>query len=234
MTTIRTIIKQALRKIGAYDRESQPIAQDFKDCVDELNSLLSSWSTSGMTVLVNSQESFSLSSGVASYTIGPSATFNTTRPTRVAGAFIRSGDDDHPLKIISDNTYRRLIDKSTSGMPHALNYYASNPTGTVNLYYAPDAAYALHLDLVSPMSEVALGDLDTDIDLPALYREALVYNLALRVGPDFGAPTPQIVADLAMLSLKNIKSANAARLVTEAQVEPGVILRAYTGGDATC
>lgn len=221
MTTARELIKRALRKINAYDREGEPTAAEMSDSLEELNSLLGMWLAKSLTVLTTSQESFSLVSGTGSYSIGSGQTFDTTRPVKVNNAFVRSGDTDYQLDIVSDEVYREIDLKSTGGLPYLLNYHATFPYGTINVYYVPSANYTIYLDLVKQLSDIS--DLDETFNLPKEYSDPIVYNLAVRLAPEFGALLPQYVADLAIDSLSQLKSLNMSKNMREARLGVGLM-----------
>ena len=55
----------------------------MQDGLDALNSMLDSWWNESLAVYSIRQENFPITANVASYTVGPAATWNTTRPTRI-------------------------------------------------------------------------------------------------------------------------------------------------------
>jgi hypothetical protein len=152
------------------------------------------------------------STGAQSYTIGPAADFACAiRPARVESAFARqiqpSLQVDFPLKIISAREDYNLISlKTLTSFPDLLFYDTAWPVGTLYFWPLPTNQYSLHVTVRDVLGSFA--SLDTEIDLPPEYAEALHYNLAVRLGPGYGKdPRPDVVT-LAKSSLDAVKTSS--------------------------
>jgi hypothetical protein len=75
----------------------------------------------------------------------------------------------------------------------------------IRLYPLPDKAYTLYLDAWYQFTRYAKGD---TVSLPVGYEDLIVYNLAVRVAPDFGKVLAQQVGTLAESLLNKIKDVN--------------------------
>ena len=184
MSTARVIIKRALQKNGVLTKTESPSGDEANDALLTLNNMLGSWSNNALNISARVRESFTLSGGVNTYTIGTGQTFNTARPTELVWAFIRQdGNTDVNVAIINDEQYESINSKQTGGLPYFLNYDNGFPVGRIRLFPTPSTAYELHL-----LSEKPLGTfgLDDDVEYPAGWEEAIIDNLAVRLAPEYG------------------------------------------------
>lgn len=204
MATARKIIKSAMRRAGILTGNENPTAEEAADGLEMLNDMLASWSNDSMVIYARTLENFPVSGGVASYTIGPGATFDTVRPVKIVSAFIRIGTLDYPLQIINDETYADIGMKSINGIPQALNFDNNYPVVTIKLYGPPDASYTLFLLSEKQLTQFTLDD---NVDLPPGWRRALIYNLALELAPEYGQPASQEVVSVARESKGEIRRA---------------------------
>lgn len=207
MTTARGIIKSALRKIGALTKFDDLSNDEAVDGLETLNQMLGSWSNDGLIVFARSWENFNLTGGDGEYTIGAGDDFNTARPNHIIEAFVRSDVTDYPLVIVNDSDYyAKIIDKTSQGIPDYLSYDTQFPSGKIRLWPVPSSSLGLHLLSEKAFSTYALDD---TISLPPGYESAIIYNLAIYYGPEYGQPISGEVAMLAADTLAAIKRNNA-------------------------
>lgn len=210
-TTAHDLIRGAMRLIGAVDPGEELTADEAADGLELLNEMLESLSNEGLACYQTLQENFALSSGVASYTVGSGATFNTTRPLDVLSAFIRDGGIDYPLRILNREEYDRIQAKTTQYQPEYLMYTPSVANGVITLYGVPAKAYAVTDGLyINSMKQLQqFTGLTTAIVLPPGYKRMLRYNLAPEIAPEYGRKVPDAVLAIAREAKANIKRTNA-------------------------
>lgn len=209
MTTVLDAIKDAMQESGILTKDQDPTNDEAQAGLRMLNRILSSWSNSSALQFERETESFSLTSGTSSYTIGSGGVFNTVRPTNIIQAHVRQGTTDYNLEVIPDNRYQAIINKSTLGIPELLNFTNEYPLGTIRLYPTAGAGYTLILT-----SEKPLGSYSTTastISLPSGWLDALIYALAVRLRRIYGLPSdPDLNAlakeSRAMIALNVIKN----------------------------
>lgn len=204
MTTALGIIKAAMRKAGVLTKNETPDSDEAADGLEMLNDLLASLSNDSLVVYARTVESFSLSAGTASYTIGSGATFNTARPVKIVSAYVRSGTIDYPLRIISDEQYATISIKSIQGIPEYINYTNAFPTATVNLYPSPGAAYTIYFVTEKEISSLSLSD---TVSFPPGWKRMLIHNLAVEVAPEYGQQVPATIVEIARESKAAIRHA---------------------------
>ena len=196
-TTAQKIIRSAFRKC----KNKTPNASDVNDAFDTLNDMLSAL---GGDLLYPAlvRETFTLTAGDEEYTIGSGGDFDTVRPIYIKNAYLREGDDDANIRIISLEDYNDIDDKTQEGQPSGLVYLPEYPLGKILLSCAPDSAYELCLDSVKNFTEFTSKT--TSVSLPPEYREFLVYNLAIRLAEENDTDIRQSVYALAEESKERI------------------------------
>lgn len=204
--TAQEIITASLRLIGASAQGETPPADEMQEGLSALNTMLDSWSSWRLTIAVLTSENFPLVSGTASYTIGSGGDWDTVRPLRIENAYVRSLGLDYPVKKISQIDYNSIVEKDIGGRPEFLWYNNQRPLGIVSLYHTPNAADTLFIDTWKPLT--AIAGLTIEIDFPEGYDEAIKYNLAIRMSPEYGVTASPDVRDIAKTSLNVIKSFN--------------------------
>jgi hypothetical protein len=207
VTTARQLIKRALLINGALTKNQTPAADEANDALITLNAMLSSWSNESLLIYNRVLENFPLVAGDNTYTIGPSGDFNTSRPVQIVSAYVRDGSNDYYLDSIPDTVYDESIGRKTAeGYPEFFQYDYANPVGTIKLWPTPSSAFTLFI-----RSEKALTSfvLDDNITFPPGWEQALAYNLAVLLAPEYSQPVDATTDRIARDSLSSIKAAVA-------------------------
>ena len=209
MATASDLIKDSLLLLTAKEAGESLTADEETDGLRALNRMLGSWSNQGLIQYGRTQISHTLTSGDGTYTIGASGDITTTVPVTIESAFIRdANNNDLEIDLISDAQYASIqLKTTTASYPSWMNYNREFPDGTLSLYPIPNANYTLFLNVIPQMATYSLGS-DT-VSLPQGYEEAIVYNLAVRLAPQF--KLPQAYSEIkaqAVDSLKWIKTVN--------------------------
>lgn len=223
MPTAGEIIETALRTIGVLAAGEDLGGSEGDDALDTLNRMLNSWrNESLMAFSIDRAGPFSLVASTQSYTIGTSATFNVTRPVKIEKASLRyepnGADLELPIDVITKDEWQEIVDKTLeSTIPYKLYYQPDVANGTIWLWPIPSTAtHTLILYVWNPLD--ALAGLTTDLTFPPGYEEAILYNLVLRLSPEYGKSPDPIVLELARESKANIKTIN--RRVVYLKVDP--------------
>lgn len=143
------------------------------------------------------------------------ADFNTSRPIRIVGAFIRTGSGataiDSPVGIVTEQFWNNIPDKSaTAAIATTLMYRPTYPFGQVILYPTPSGVTSLFLKTertLSPYSSL------TDVEyMPPGYQRLLELSLAVELAPEYGSrAAPETVAYIKS-SLADIMRTNMQKL----------------------
>lgn len=208
MTTVRDLIKGAMRPIGIFAAGELPSPAELMDALESLNMMLAGYSAQHILIYAITKESFDLVPGQPAYTIGTGGNFDTVRPKRIEGAFIRDlGGFDYPVHVRGMEEYRLIGLKSTPGRPGRLFYNPTSPLGTIYTYPVATVAEALHIECYKPLTGILT--LDDELTLPLEYEEFVKYNLCVRIAPEYGKGVSAEVAALAEDARYTIVSLNA-------------------------
>lgn len=223
MATAGDLIKRSLRLIGAIATGETPSAAEQADALTTLNGLLSSWSTESLIIYEKTREEFDLVASQSSYTMGSSGDFDTTKPVALLKVLLQQGTLELPIRILTLDERASLAVKGTeSNIPHTVYAVWSHPLLTLKFYPVPSVTHKVVI--YSEKEITALAGASTDVVLPAGYDDALTYNLALRLAPEYGRQTPGEIIELATETKANIKRRNIG--MHYLQADPG----SFSGG----
>jgi hypothetical protein len=193
MTTAINIIERALRTINVLGTDEPASADQASDGLDSLNDVLSAMSNEKLMVYEMVLENFPLIAAQASYTIGPSGNFNTTRPIAINNAYIRWSSLDYPLELITVEQYDGLTFKAnTSEIPFGMYVNDGFPTTTLKFYPTPKSASA-SVYIESTKAFTAFASTATSVSLPPGYERLLRLLLAVDMMPEYGVKNDQII-----------------------------------------
>jgi hypothetical protein len=214
---VSSLISSSLRKIGALSSGETIETTRQAEALTALQSMLRSWGAVSANIFATVKESHTLTSGIGAYTWGSGGDISTARPNQITGAYILEGGiTTFPVDVVPEGTYMAISVKSTTGIPSSLFFYQSYPLASLYLYPVPDAAYVLYLDSFKPFTETSSFGLVTDtIAFPSYYEEAIIYNLAIRLAPEYGKSVSTEVGAIAKSSFDNLLNANASGRVEQ-------------------
>jgi hypothetical protein len=187
-----------------------PSTDQLAEALTAANSMLGRWSANRLTAFQIVEETFTLVAGTKSYTIGPTGTFDTTRPQRIERAnLITSTDARQHIEVVDVDRWAKVYTQNTQGQPDILYNDRGSPLSTLYFNYSPDANYQVELYQWKAFARFAAGGTDT-ITFPPEYEEAIVYNLARRLAAIAGKQLDPEVRDIAASSsLAEIEALNA-------------------------
>lgn len=110
------------------------------------------------------------------------------RPLRIMDAWIRQvGGNDSPVNVISREQYNRYGDKSSASQPSQVFYDPQANAGHLYVYPAFSGSTSqLFIEFQKPIEDFASSS--DDFDLPQEWGNALKYNLALMIAPEYDVP----------------------------------------------
>lgn len=237
--TGRDAVSAALRLIGALASGEAAAASDATDGLSALNRMLGTWSNEGLLIYSRVRDQLTLVASTAAYTMGTGGTFSTARPQAILEALIRdetvSPAAEYPIRMLTLAEYAAIAIKAvTSTYPTAVYDDGGFPYRTLTLYPVPSATHKLVIFSQKPLTEIAT--LDTSVSLPVGYDEAIIYNLALRLAPEYGKQPSDLVVMIAGDSLANVKRANQTPRYMRIDDLPvsggGSSFNIYTGGSS--
>lgn len=208
--TVGNLIRRALRLIRVIGEGETPSAQEYSDSVEALNAMLDSWRNDRLTIYAIKAHDFTLT-GAASYSIGPAQTFDTVTPVKVDGARYTTGGTEYSVVVIDQPQWAAITDKDLAGsLPSVVYFERGSPYGRVYLNPVPSSG-TLTLDLRQPFDNYS--NVADEVRLPAGYEQAIAFNLAVMLAPEFGKEATATVFKIADDSLRALKRINSPRPV---------------------
>lgn len=209
MTTANDLITRAMRRARIKGVDQTPTADESADALAMLNQMLDLWWNDRMVVYHILQESFTLSIGNASRSIGATGDFATTRPLRIEdGCFVRRSNYDYQVSVLRDRAlYDNIGVKSLTGIPRFVFYDATEPNGTLYFWPTPDAADTVYLNSMARLQGTL--SLTTAITMPPGYEKLLTDGLAIELCPEYGMDAPASVQRSFAQSKRVIQRVNA-------------------------
>lgn len=238
LETVIQAIFLALRMAGRIT-DTQSVSDASKDVNDAfalLLLMLAQWQRKRWIVW-NETELSLVSTGAASYSIGPGGDFDIARPDKIHGGFVRllsntssANEADLPLSIIeAKEDWATIALKTLSSIPASVFYDSAFPIGQLYFWPVPIAGiYEMHILVKTALP--LYSTVNDDLALPPEYVDALVTNLAVRIAlASPGAQVSPLLLAEARASLNTIKLANSQVPL----LSMPAALSGFRGGDAS-
>ena len=216
--TANDLIERSLRTIGVLASGETATGSDAADSFTILNGMMDSWATQRLTIYHTARTAFNLTASQQDYTIGTGGAFNIVRPLWIVAASIipdRNASSAQKIELpiqatMNTTQWQQVAIKGTSSTYPLEFYYDKAWTAglaTISVWPVPSSSTS-QLVLYTPTALIKFADLTTDYTFPPGYEEALRYQLAMRLAPEFGRPIGPEVAALAQDTFGNVKRAN--------------------------
>ena len=193
-----TIIEQALRKVGALG-DTEPL-DDAKKAIaaEALNLMVKTLMPLGMQVWCQDEQFVPMSAFSASPAIevGNGYTFDLDyKPLKLLEAQRYDNVDatnpsSVPLHVMTNREWQQTTRKKETGAPISVYYRPEVDKGWLHLWPMPDSYWQTN-GFVEVIFLRQLQDFDESTntpDFPSEWHEALVYQLAVRLAPNYGLP----------------------------------------------
>lgn len=186
-----TIVKAAMRKVGALASGQTPSSQDYADAQVSLNALVAIFQKKhGMPLWAREDYTLTLVDGTASYTFGIGQTINIPFPLTVHGITLENSSGGKIDAIPVSKSEFDLLSTNASGTPNSYMYQPRVNYGVLSLWPTPDATavstYTCVITYQRPF-EGFTASAETP-DFPQEWQNALIYNLAYNLAPEYGLP----------------------------------------------
>lgn len=218
MATVLDVVKASFRLIGVLAQGETPSASEGADALSRLNLMLANWSIERIHIYTKLRSTHALVAGTQTYTIGSGGVFNTTRPVKIDQAkILQSNGLESPLTILlAAEEWNAIPEKSVSAVqPLSLYDDYAYPLSTLHLWPKPSGTPTLVL--VSWQQLTGFAALGDPFDMPPGYQQAIEYNLAILLAPEYGRPIDAAVASIAGSSRGSIAQMNMAQGLPPAQ-----------------
>lgn len=228
-TSIKALLDQTLLKLGVLASGNQADPTEYADGLASLRQMLDAWSLEDLLIPFSPTETFALDPDRNFYSMGVGGDWDTVRPERVEIIRVIEAGRSYPLveSSLEKRSYQSELQRGnptsyvvtrdarfvyveldsfpSSGMALVTSLKPFNVSALDNFDapYDPDAEPETALP-----SGFTLTGIQTAIDFPSGYEQALVYNLAIHIAPEYGREAPQTVIAVAGNTKRMIKRRN--------------------------
>jgi len=183
MTTVSTLVQDAMFQASAIGQDQTPTSGDAQLVLRRLNRMLEQWATEGQMVYAVQIETFTMTAGTAEYS---STLLTSGRPVFVESMKVRLNNIDYPVEMIDLEKWDAIGYKLTQAIPNQCYYHATYPNSTFKFYPVPYAAFECTVNFQTLLTgTLTMGD---DLLLPPGYEAAIVAALAVDIWPSFKGP----------------------------------------------
>jgi hypothetical protein len=205
------IIRRSLRLMGAVGRGQPVQAQDATDSLQTLNDMVSAWRTKSLTIPYDAIAQYTLVSGQQTYLLGPAGDWVQPKPTFIRGFGLILNTSvpqtELPMHMYTAQSWQFVTIKTlTSTFPTGV--YPQFKEAAVELSFWPVPIEQNDIRIYFPAVLQSFADLTTTYDVQEGFGEALIYNLARRLAPEYGLPLDPDVMKMAAEALANIAGPN--------------------------
>lgn len=181
--TRNEIIESAMRIVGALSPWDSLTADQYQQGVSALNSMIKAWQTEHIYLWTLKQISVSLVSGTAAYSLGADPPAVGLDKVHV----VDTSTDEYPVEIIPYREYLDIPNKTDSeSLPIFATFNRNDASTPLIVWPVPNASRTLKV-----LAVTKLKDWDSASgggDFPVRFQEAIVFNLAARLAPEYGLP----------------------------------------------
>lgn len=182
--TVQQTVNDSLVTIGVLASGGTSSAAELADGLVRINQILESWGAEEITDYTRKVES-TTTSGAATLTMGPSATFNTTRPVRIVAMRTATSSVGWDVEILSAEEWSKVRQRTASAplIEKCYVQYAYT-VATLNFWPVPSATNALEIQSLQALPSYSAGS--DSIALPPAFEAALMWELSDQWLPVFG------------------------------------------------
>lgn len=207
--TFRDLLQDALTEIGVLGEGETPSAEALTSGLRTFNRMIGNWSTQNLLIYAQTEETFPLIANQATYLMGPTGDFNTTRPKQIDGVSIISNGIEFPCADpLTESEWQQIQLKNTaSQIPVKFYPVATNPKYSITFWPVPaDSASSAKIYSLKPLTTIT--DPSAAYVLPDGYELALLYDLKVLLCSSYSRPMPPELPAIAAKAVADIKRAN--------------------------
>lgn len=182
--TAAQIVTQARSLLGIQASEEPLAADELQLGITFLNLMLKGWQADGVRTWTLTEGSLLLVQGQTSYLFGTGGIV-TTLPFDMDDVRIFRSSTELPMIQLSRQDYFSLPNKTTQGYPTQYYYSRQRDTALLYVWPAPDSQTGV-LNFTYRRVIDDIDDANNDMDLPQEWLQAITYNLAVELIPQYG------------------------------------------------
>lgn len=175
--TVNDIITGAMTKLSLIVSGETAKSADVEVCRLALRAMIRTWAAAGVRLWLDEQQTVTLTASIATYTLSP-------RTLEIRDAYRRLDNNDTPVRVIAREEYNRLPNKAASGDPFLVWPDRQRKQTVVTVYPVPASTQGA-LSLSTRRQVLDVDELGEEVEVPPEWHEAMIYNLAVRIAPEF-------------------------------------------------
>lgn len=188
-TTALTLIESALGLTNSVGVDQTLTADEVSDCLAVFNDILEEWSTEGLVVYGQADQTFNTIANQAVYTIGTGGNWNTVRPVRInEPAYSTVQGMTFPYVNVNQQQYDLIGYKAQTGGGtdggQCYLYVNEFPLGLVTLWPIPASIFPITFSIDRILA--AVTNAATTISFPPGYAKGFKYELGCELPSVFG------------------------------------------------
>lgn len=193
--TVASMTTDILRKLQVLQGGETASAEDANTVLRAIRHMLRTWQVQGVQLHLWVDQTVTPVAGTSSYAL-------SIRALEIGQGWRRTSGSDTPLRMYSREEYNRLPDKAASGSPFIAFVDQDRATTNIVTYPVPDATSAandvLYFPCKVPVQDALL--VAQNIDLPPEWSEAILWNAAKRLVPEFPGQAPEATQTIMMMA----------------------------------
>ena len=182
-TTVSDLIHSSMRLIGAIAAGETLETSELNDAFVSLNQMISIWNTEGASLVGRQRMTVAVSG-----TNGPYAL--AQRPVKIESASVACGGIDSQLQIVDSAGWETTPEKQAQTV-YVQKLFCDYAYPNASVWIAPVPRLAGTLEMWAYILISAFSDVSQTIDLPPGYEQAIRYNFAVALLPEY----PRAAAD---------------------------------------
>ena len=222
------IISSALRLLNVIAVGETPTDDQAETGMAVFNDMLAAWGLERLMVFNIQRLVLTPSTLKQTYSLGLGGDFNIVRPNRIERVGVISLNNPvQPLELpmeytIDSSVWSEVPVKAISStLPQIMYDDVAFPQRNLSVWPIPTVGIQFAFYVWSQLTKMT--DTQLDLEFPPGYNEAIRYNLAVRLAPEFNAELRPDVAGLAASAIAKIKSNNI--VIPEAHCDPALVAR---------
>jgi len=201
MATVSDLIHSSFRLIGAIAAGETLETEELNDAFVSLNQMIGSWNAEGASIVGRQRLTIGVNAG------GGNSYALPTRPVHIESASVSSGGIDSPLEIVDSVGWEAIPEKQAQSVyVKKLWCDYQYPTATAYIAPVPRLSGTLEIWIFAEMAQFA--SVTQNIDLPPGYEQAIRYNFAIALLPEY----PRSQADPSLPAQAQMFKASIAQL----------------------
>lgn len=202
----------AMIEIGAIDPNETPSGPEMSTGLAKFNRMIDAWNADQRYVYAVNFQQYTLIPNQQPTTIGPTGNFVVNqRPVKIQEANIILNGGGYsavrcPMAIRDADWWANKRAYAVQGtLPTDLYYEPDWPNGSLFIWIVPTVNYPIELVTWTLLNQ---GQLNSTVCLPPGYLDAIVYSLALALGPSFQRPISPDLRELCRQAVQRIVGPN--------------------------